>query len=181
MNLRNILAVSLVLSASACALQADELYQNSWRGTAYHTAANGKVVTRRVTEADYVNQAAANNGLSAKTLTLVYRANKHDIAVVRLADGAFIADAIQLEYQFTEAGTPDQTQIFRQSFLFDEGHDAALGSAFGTERSKRDANGSLRSFSYRGSFNYAYPDTGEIISGTFSTGRIVVDRTAANK
>jgi hypothetical protein len=178
MKIRTSLAALLLAAAgtlSTCC--ADELYQISWRGTAYHTTESGKVVMRRVTEAEYINRAAANNGLDARTLALAYRANKRDIAVIRRSDGAFIADAIQLEYKFTEAAKPDGSQIYRQSFIFDEFHDEAIGSAFGTERSKRDKNGNLVHFSYRGSFNYSLPENGEVISGTFSTSRKIVDRT----
>jgi hypothetical protein len=178
MKIRISLAALFLAAASTLTSYADELYQLSWRGTAYRTTESGKVVMRRVTEAEYVNRAAANNGLDARTLTLVYRANKRDIAVVRRSDGAFIADAIQLEYKYTEAAKSDGSQVYRQSFLFDEYHDEAIGSAFGTERSRRDKNGGLSYFSYRGSFNYSLPENGEVITGTFFTSRKIVDRTA---
>ena len=177
MKIRTSLVAIILAATAALSTYADELYQISWRGTAYRTTESGKIVMRRVTEAEYVNRAAANNGLNPKTLALAYRANKRDIAVVRLSDGAFIADAIQLEYKFTEAGRSDGTQAYRQSFIFDEFHDEAIGSAFGTERSKRDKNGNLAYFSYRGTFNYSRPEAGEVISGTFVTSRKIVDRT----
>jgi hypothetical protein len=102
---------------------------------------------------------------------------KHDTAVVRAADGAFVADVIQMEYSFTDVSNTNQTRTVRQAFLFDEAHNGAVGSAFGTETARRDPNGNLTGYTFRGTFQYAFPESGEVYSGTFTTGARVRDLT----
>jgi hypothetical protein len=154
---------------------ADDLYRLTWRGSVYTTDASGQLVTRLATEKDFIQKVANDNGLDPKSLAFVYRPNKHDTAVVDAATGAFIADVIQMEHNFTEVSNSGQTKTVRQAFLFDEAHDSALGSAFGTETARRDANGNLLSYTFRGTYQYSIPETGAVYSGTFSTGRRVND------
>jgi hypothetical protein len=162
-----------IMAISCAALHADDLYRLSWKGTQYSNDDSGRVVARRFTEKDIVQQVAEHNGLDARDLVLVYRANKRDIAVVQAATGEFVGDAIQMEYSFTDVTNEDQSITARQAFLFDESHDQAIGSAFGTERQRRNADGELMSYSFKGNFNYAHPDEGTVYSGTFSTGKRV--------
>ncbi len=90
--------------------------------------------------------------------------------VARKSDGAFIADVIQLQYTDTDVSNTDASKTVRQSFLNDEYHASALGSAFGTETIKWDKNGNISTYSYKGTFQYSMPDTGTVYSGSFSTG-----------
>src|SRR5262245_53241112 len=113
---------------------ADDLFRMSWKGTVYTTSGTTKVAARKITEKDFVNKVAADNGIDPRQLVFVYRPDKHDTAVVMLTNGEFVADVIQMEYSFTEASNANQTQTVRQAFLFDENHESALGSSFGTER-----------------------------------------------
>lgn len=154
---------------------ADDLFRLSWRGTVYTTGANGQVSARSMSERDFVNRVASDNGLDPRTLVFVYRADKHDTAVVFAATGGFVADVIQMEYQFTEVSNTTQTKKVRQAFLFDESHNGALGSAFGTETAKRDTNGNLISLSFKGTFQYSIPENSAVYSGTFSTSGRVKD------
>jgi len=157
-----------------CALQADDLFKLTWKGKAY-TSGPGGVVVRQVTEKDFIAKVAQDNGLNPSTLVFVYRANKHDTAVVRVSDGGFVADVIQMEYNFTEATNSVGTQTVRQALLYDEDHQVALGSAFGTEKVKRDASGNILNYSFRGTFQYSIPETDTVYSGTFVAGKRVND------
>ena len=68
-----------------------------------------------------------------------------------------------------DVSSADGTHTVRQDFLFDEAHSDALGSAAGTERLTRGANGALTSYSFTGSFQYSKPDIGTVFTGTFFT------------
>lgn len=170
---RLVLTIAAML-ISASALQADDLFRLTWHGKAY-TSGPGGVVVKNVTEKDFIAKVATDNGLDAATLAFVYRADKHDTAVVRLSDGAFVADVIQMEYNYTEATNSTDTQTVRQALLYDEDHTIALGSALGTEKVKRDASGNIVKYSFRGTFQYSIPETDTVYSGTFVAGKRVND------
>jgi len=165
----------LVLSfLQTFALQADNLFRMTWHGKVYTSGPNG-VVVKTFTEKDFVQKVAADNGLDASSLVFVYRADKHDTAVVRASDGAFVADVLQMEYNYTEAKNTTDTQTVRQALLYDENHQIALGSAFGTEKVKRDANGNITGYNFRGTFQYSIPENGAVYSGTFAASKRVAD------
>ena len=166
----------LVAGMMAPALtQADDLFAMAWRGKAFSNGVNGTIVSRTITEQDFVRKVAVDNGLDPKSLIFVYRASKRDTAVVRRSDGAFIADVIQMEYSYTEVKNPSETAIVRQAFLFDENHDSAIGSAFGRERTTRNKNGDLTACSFSGTFQYAIPEDNTVYNGTFTTGARIKD------
>jgi len=176
MKLSDSLKFGLILGAlQPLVSHADDLFQLSWRGMAYSTGPNGQVITKPVSERDFIQKVATDNGLDPRTLVFVYRPDKHDTAVVMASNGAFVADVIQMEYNYTEVANSTDTQIVRQAFLYDEAHSSALGSAFGTERAKRDANGNLLSDSFHGTFQYSIPETGVVYSGSFTSGRRIKD------
>jgi hypothetical protein len=157
--------------------QADVLYNLAWRGTMY-TTRNGKVLSQPFTEKMFINQVARDYELNAKDLALVYRPEKRDISMVRRSNGAFVASIIQMEYVYTDVGNSNGSKVVRQTFLFDEYHDSAIGTAFGTERMTRNTNGGIVSFTFTGRFNYAYPDLDRVFAGSFSTGARIKDRSA---
>jgi len=161
-----------ILSVSA----QNHQYVLTWRGTAYSTNALGRVVATRFTERDIIKTIAANNEITdLRNLAFVYRADKRDTAVVRLTDGGMVSDWQQIQYSYTDVASSNGTYTVKQAFLNDEYHDQAIGSLFGIENWKRNANGSTVSYSFRGSFQFALPETGTVYYGTFSTGRRVVD------
>ncbi|HVV00626.1 MAG TPA: hypothetical protein VHH88_04645 [Verrucomicrobiae bacterium] len=169
-------AVLIAFASLGCPRgHADDLFRMTWRGTKYSVGANGKIVAKSFSERDFVNQVAVVNSLNPKALVFVYRPDKHDTAVVNAADGSFVADVIQMEYTYTEVGATDGNRIVRQAFLYDEYHDSALGSAFGTETMKHDADGNLLNDKFHGTFQYSKPDEGTVFSGTFNTGARVKD------
>jgi hypothetical protein len=155
--------------------QADDLFRMTWRATVYTTGANGQVTAKSFTEKDFLKKVASDNGLEAKKLAFVYRPNKHDTAVVMAANGAFVADVIQMQYNFTDISNTTQTKIVRQAFLNDEAHTSAIGSAFGTESVKRDADGNVLNDNFHGTFQYSIPEENSVYSGSFSTGARVKD------
>jgi hypothetical protein len=85
-----------------------------------------------------------------------------------------ISDWQQIQYSYTDVSSSNGTYTLKQAFLNDEYHDQAIGSLFGIENWKRNLNGSTVSYAFRGSFQFAIPETGTVYSGTFSTGRRVV-------
>jgi hypothetical protein len=107
-------------------------------------------------------------------LFFVYRPNKRDTAVVQ-SNGAFVADVIQMEYQFTDIANPSGSAIVRHALLFDENHTAALGSFFGLETVSRDANGNLMNDSLVGTVFYSMPELGRVYDAHIATGRRIVD------
>lgn len=161
---------------SSMAVQADDLFQLAWRGTSYMKDEAGNLVARPLTEREFINDIAQRFNISPRDLVFVWRANKLDTAVVLASTGEFVANVMQMEFVFTEVSNPSQTTTARQAFLFDEYHDAALGSAVGIERLRLTSSGALAAYSFRGTFNYAYPDQGRVVSGSFSTGKRVVER-----
>jgi hypothetical protein len=164
--------------------RADELYQMHWSGTVNTNSADGKIVARHFSELDFLRQVASDNGISdVRLLRFVYRLLKHDTAAVWAANGGFVADVIQLglienQYGYTEITNGAGSFTARQAFLFDEAHPNAIGSSFGIERARRNATGDLISYSFHGSFQYAYPEQQAVYSGTFSTGKRIRDTSA---
>jgi hypothetical protein len=153
-------------------------FRLSWRGTVY-TTVNGQVTAHGVTERDFILKVAQDNGLDPKILAFVYRVDKHDTAVVLAANGTFVADVLQMEVNFTDVANSTQTRTVRQAFLYNEDHTAPLGSAFGTETAKRDANGNIITYSFHGTFQYSIPENGAVYTGSFSSGRRVLDTSPA--
>jgi len=172
-----VLAAAVTLTAGMMS-QADDLFQLFWRGTYYTKNDTGHIVAVSFTEQDFVNKVAQDNGLDPSTLVFVYRADKRDTAVVRVSDGAFIADVIQMEYTFTDVVNPTGAVIVRHALLFDEYHQAALGSFFGIELATRDSSGALLNDSLSGTVIYSKPDIGVVYGGRIFTGQRIVDRTS---
>ena len=153
-------------------------FQLSWRGTFYTTNALGAITPGSFSDRDFVQTVALNTGLDPRTLVFVYRAVKHDTAVVRLADGAFVADVLQMEYDFTEVANKNRTRAARQAILYNEidasgAHGSPLGSAFGLEEAQRNSKGDVISYNFYGTFQYSID--GVVFTGTFASGAQVRD------
>jgi hypothetical protein len=162
--------------AQSLVSDARDLYQLSWKGTKYTTNAAGKVVASPYSEKEIIAKCAADNGITdLKSLAYVYVANEKDTEVVFATTGATVCEVFQLENSFTEVPSADGTTVARQSFVFNETHGQALGSAFGLERSKRNMNGDLVTYSYRGNFQFSIPEDNTVYSGTFTTSKRLKD------
>ena len=160
---------------------ADELFRLTWHGTVYTTTSTGGISVRSFSEREFIQRVAINNNLDPRTLAFVYRVNKHDTAVVRIADGSFVADVIQMEYNFTDISNANGTHTVRQAFLNTEAL-GAIGSAFGVEVAPRDSHGNLLSYLFHGNFQFSVkgsdPILGEgVYAGSFVTGARIRDRT----
>lgn len=164
-----------LFGAQVGALMAQQQYVLTWRGTGYTRNSAGNITTIRATEKDFIQKVATDNGLNPNDLAFVYRVDARDTAVVWKKNGGFVADVIQLQYNYVDVSNPSGTTVMRQAMLNDEAHANPLGSAFGTETSKRDANGNLTRYSFRGTFQYAIPEDGAVYSGTFVTGKALND------
>ena len=167
----------LLLSLTTLSSQADDLFQLFWRGTYYTKNDTGHIIAVDFTEQDFVNKIAQDNGLDPSTLVFVYRPDRRDTVVVVASTGQFIADVIQMEYTWTDIVNPTGAVIVRHALLFDEYHQAALGSFFGLELVSRDANGNLVNDSLQGTVLYSKPDVGIVYGGKIWTGARVVDTT----
>jgi hypothetical protein len=154
---------------------ADELYALAWTGTEYTRSGSGQVVAKPFTQKRFINEVAQNHGVPASDLVLVYRPLKRDISMVRKSDGSFVASIIQMEYVFTDVSNSPGTATVRHTFLFDEYHDSAIGSAFGREKLTWGPNGGLASYTFSGKFNYAYTESQSVFTGSFTTGRKIKD------
>src|SRR5262245_3949724 len=149
-----------------------DLYQLSWKGTKYTTSDSGRIIATRYSEKDIIAACAADNGITdLKSLAYVYVANEQDTEVVFVDSGETVCEVFQLENSFTAVPSADGTQTVRQAFIFNEAHGQALGSAFGIEKAKRDGDGVLTSFSYKGNFQFSVPEENSVYSGTFTTGK----------
>jgi hypothetical protein len=173
MKMKTVLTTLLGLGVAGGLCRADDLFKMTWRGTVYYIGNNGQVVAKSFSEKNFVSQIAIDNGLDPKSLVFVYRPDKHDTAVVRASDGAFVSDVIQMEYDYTDVGNTNGSKVVRQAFLFTEASSDAMGSAFGTETMKHDGDGNLTGDSFHGTFNYTM--TNAVFSGSFSTGGRVKD------
>lgn len=170
-------SISALVFATTLSAKADDLFQLFWRGTYYTKNDSGHIVAVNFTEQDFVNKVAQDNGLDPSTLIFVYRPDRRDTVVVRKSDGQFIADVIQMEYTWTDIVNPTGAVIVRHALLFDEYHQAALGSFFGVEIASRDANGNLVNDSLSGTVLYSKPDIGVVYGGKIWTGARVTDTT----
>jgi len=83
-----------------------------------------------------------------------------------------------MEYTFTDVVNPTGAVIVRHALLFDEYHQAALGSFFGIELATRDSSGALLNDSLSGTVIYSKPDIGVVYGGRIFTGKRIVDRTS---
>lgn len=158
--------------------KADDLFQLTWRGTYYTTNANGRIVALPFTEQDFVNKVAQDNGLDPSKLIFVYRADKRDTAVVQ-ANGAFVADVIQMEYTWTDVNNPSGSATVRHALLYDEYHQNPLGSFFGLELRTLNANGGLVNDVLQGTVLYSKPELNAAYAGQIKTGARVVDTSGA--
>jgi hypothetical protein len=150
---------------------AREVYALSWRGTKYRATADGRIVAVPYSQKDIIAKAALDNGIAdVRSLAFVYVADDHDAEVVFAATGEHVQDIFQFEYSFVEVDSSDGATAVRQAFIFNEAYDSAIGSAFGIERSRR-TNGERIGLSYKGNFQFSFPDRGEVYSGTFTTGK----------
>jgi hypothetical protein len=172
---RVLLPVLLLMMAPAS--RGDDLFQLFWRGTYYTKNDTGHIIAVQFTEQDFVNKIAQDNGLNPSTLVFVYRPDRRDTVVVRASDGQFIADVIQMEYTWTDVVNPSGAVIVRHALLFDEYHQAALGSFFGLELSSHDVNGALINDTLTGTVLYSKPDAGIVYGASIWTGQRIVDRT----
>jgi hypothetical protein len=170
------LAVAAVLVLTQPLIsRADDLFQLFWRGVYYTRNSSGHIIAVKFTEQDFVNKVAQDNGLNPADLVFVYRPDKRDTAVVRASNGAFIADWIQMEFTFTDISNPTGSVIVRHALLFDENHQAALGSFTGYEMRTLTSSGSLANDFLSGFVEYGLPDQGLVYQATVSTGKRIVD------
>ena len=160
---------------SAFSSHADDLFQLFWRVNVYQKGSGGRIVATRLTEQDLVNVVAQNNGLNPADLVFVYRPNKHDTAVVRRANGQFVADVIQMELNYTDILNPTGQIIVRHALLYDEAHQVPLGSFFGVENRQVNSAGGIANDSLYGTVMYSKPDLGQEFAGQISTGGRIND------
>jgi hypothetical protein len=170
-------SVLILVLGSTLAAQADDLFRLFWRGTYYTKNDTGHIIAVNFTEQDFVNKVAQDNGLNPAGLVFVYRPDRRDTVVVRASNGQFIADVIQMEYTWTDVVNPTGAVTVRHALLFDEYHQAALGSFFGLEQASRNANGNLVNDSLSGTVLYSKPDVGVVYGAKIWTGARVVDTT----
>src|SRR5215470_5758740 len=114
MKTKHTLATILSLSLLASSLvKADDWFQITWSGTVHYYDSSGKMITKGYSSKDVLNTVAANYGLNASDLVLVYRPAAYDTAVVFKnatgmaragvsSDGQVVADYIQM---------PDVTRV----------------------------------------------------------------------
>ena len=173
------LAIATVGLMSSLNCRADDLFQLFWRGTYYTKNSTGHIIAVKFTEQDFVNKVAKDNGLDPSGLVFVYRPNRRDTVVVNASTGAFVADVIQMEYTFSDVTNPSGSVTVRHALLFDEAHQAALGSFFGLEEASRDSQGNLVKDVLIGTVLYSKPDLGIVYGASISTGGRIVDKTGA--
>lgn len=172
--------------------QAHDEFQLKWHGTLYTTDSGGNLVIQRFSDKDIVQVIAQREGVSPNDLVLVYRADALDTAVVDKATGGgqINVDYLQLpDVSFTNTDmiqVSNGSEIVRHASVIDEYHNSAIGTITGFERQKLNSDGTLKGDKFRGSFQFAYPagqPTGGfpygIYSGTFSTGKRIIDQTGA--
>lgn len=176
MKLKNTFALLLTLSLIQPAISnAREIYIMHWRGKSFSPGDDGHIVKRKYTEKDIIREAARDNGITdLKALAYVYVANERNTEVVWKATGQTVREIFQFEYSYTDVTNAKDTHAVKQAFIEDEYH-GQIGSIFGNEKSRRNANSKLVKYRFTGRFQFAYPDTDTIYSGVFTTGRKIND------
>ncbi len=171
MKMRMLLIAALAALCVHPLLANAQNFQLYWRGTYFVTNASGQAFSGYFTEQSFINKIARDNNLDASKLAFVYRADKRDTAVVWASNGAFVADVIQMEYNYFDVGDPTGGLVVRQAFLYDEAHQGPIGSVVGGERPSYDGNGNLTNDSFSGMFQFRYPEYGAVYFGSFWTGQ----------
>jgi hypothetical protein len=177
-------------------VNAEDWFQINWSGTVHFYDSTGRMVTKSYSARDVVRTIADNNGLNPNDLVLVYRPDSYDTAVVfknaaALAHAGLdissqvVADYLQVP-DITRVGSSWVTdvsgngQTVRQAYIFDE-HSNPIGSIYGIEKQRRDADNNIASESFHGTFQFSISDTSHsvagpgVYSGSFSTGARVKD------
>jgi len=164
------------------ALQARDMFQISWRGTIHYYDNNGRAFAKSFSERDIVLKLAQDAGVDPRDYVLVYRPDALDTAVVSKSTGEAI-DYLQLPDVSNPSWMNEVTSgtsTVRQAFLFDE-NSSPIGSIYGIERQKRDAENNIISDSFHGTFQFSIPNDGNhkwmpgVYNGTFSTGKRIKD------
>lgn len=176
MKMRVAIALFTILAAlGQSKASADDLFQMFWRGTYYKNDSSGHIIAIHFSEQDFVNEVAHNNNLNPSQLVFVYRPNKHDTAVVFASNGAFVADVIQMEFNYTDVVNPTGRVIVRHALLYDEAHQVPLGSFFGLEQRVPSSSGGVSSDQLIGTVLYSKPDQDTVFGAQVSTGRRIND------
>jgi hypothetical protein len=152
-----------------------DVFRISWRGTAYTTNQNGRVVARAYSEKEFIERYAANTGVDPRTIAVGYVHDEEEPAeeleIVDASNGASVANIFQFLGGLAVTSS-DGTQTQRRRFIYDEAHRrVALGDMSGSERLRRNADGRIISFSYHGRFEFSIPEENTVYVGTFLTGR----------
>ncbi len=166
-----LLTVAVALVCAQPLLTRAQNFQLFWHGTYFVTNSSGQAFAGSFNEQSFINKVARDNNLDPSKLAFVYRADKRDTAVVWASNGAFVADVIQMEYNYFDVGDPATGFVVHQAFLYDEYHQGPIGSVVGGEHPSYDGSGNLVDDSFSGIFQFRYPEYGAIYYGTFSTGQ----------
>jgi hypothetical protein len=169
------LIAGMVLIHSLPALSRD-VFRVSWRGTAYTTNQQGRVVARPYSQKDIIEKYVANTGVDPRSVTVAYVHDEEErveeLEIVSVADGSSLANVFQFLGGLAVTAN-DGTQTRRRRFIFDEAHRVALGDMSGAERLRRNAEGRIVAFSYSGRFEFSVPEQNTVYIGSFTTGKRV--------
>jgi hypothetical protein len=152
-----------------------DVFRVSWRGTAYTTNQQGRVVARAYSEREFIEKYAANTGVNPRSLAVGYVHDEEEpaeeIEIVDATNGASVANVFQFLGGLAVTSS-DGTQTQRRRLIYDEAHRrVSLGDIWGSERLRRNADGQIISFSYHGRFEFSIPEEHTVYVGSFSTGK----------
>jgi hypothetical protein len=168
--------VGLGWSLASQAQEQTNEFLMSWKAVGYTTAPNGELIATNLTQQTLIDKVAADNGIDPADCVFVYRVEKRDTAVVWKTNGAFISDVYQVEYTYHDVTNATGSVDWNESLLNDEYHTNAIGATFGLEEKRYNSDGYLIGYSYRGTFNCAFPENNVVFTGEFATGARVYEK-----
>jgi hypothetical protein len=138
-------------------------FQFTFHGTCWTTNANGKLISRAVSQASWLSDYAASNGITnANSLALVYHLGGDDrgdvIEVVNATNGTLITPLWALFFgdNFGRMSLVDNTgtRFRRIQYVYGQQIAESVGSAFLSERIFLDQNGNTNALSLQGPMTY---------------------------
>jgi hypothetical protein len=185
MNTRALRAgVLIACLVSGFSTLAQTEFQISLKGTAYQTNSNGKIVSSRVNNQTLIDQAAAANGVSNKSLLLVYHIQGSTfgdtIDVVNASNGSVVSTPLGLYFGQdvtlgrTALTNANNTQVIELDYVYTPQNTHSMGAAFVTKRFPATATANSHP-SMIGQIHWLVvgdaTNTTQLVTGTFVVGK----------
>jgi hypothetical protein len=185
MNFSRCLAAAFCILLSGIAARAN-LFAVDISTRTYSLNGKGEVTFRAGDQRQFIDLAAENADVDAKTLVMVYDTDADAMEVVRKADGSLI-QTVMTFIDDTKVINAGQDRAYRQSFISLSGTTMVSGTAVvsgstsidgsvaGPVRIARDHEANIIAYRWDGDFQYSIPGDNQtlnrVVHGRFTLGR----------